>query len=285
MIDAVLKQDRRLRISHHEILKRASPAGRDLIGLIDRYLDDYCRLRGLSAEAFLREYTAFIARYTDDMKRFKETGRYPLELPDRPPPPSRPAYDAALLLSVLVSAHRFRIFEALLEVTPPLGRTVIIGAGPGLELHLLAGRAAAIDVFDLTIEETMVRQHPGVRFHQEAFSGAGRRYDTVLAIELLEHVREPYLLLGECYHALETGGRLVATTATNIPQFDHEFNFVDDGDFEGRAREIGFTVARREAIVHDATFLDIGARNTFYVLARPDAAQGRDPGSSSAGGT
>jgi SAM-dependent methyltransferase len=269
MIDALMQMDRRLRISHNAIARQASAADRDLIGLVDGYIDDFCRHRGLPVESFLRSYTDFVSRYVGDMKRFKSTGRYPLEFPDQPPPPPRTAYDAALLLSVLVSTHRFAIFRELAEVAPPLGRTAIIGAGPGLELRLLAGRAAPIDVFDLTIDEPMRREHNHARFHQHAFTAAAGRFDTILAIELLEHVREPYALLQECHGALQPGGRVVATTATNIPQFDHEFNFVDHDIFEARVGEIGFVVEHRRAIVHDATFLDIGALNTFYVLGQP----------------
>jgi len=269
MIEAIGRQDRRLRISHAEILKHASAADRSLAERIDRYIDIFCRLHGLSEQTFLREYHGFIARYTDDMKRFKETGRYPLEYDGAPAPaPDRVAYDAALLLSVLVSGHRFQIFKALDELEFSLGRTAIIGAGPGLELHLLSGRAREIDVYDLTIDEVMARHHAGARFHRKAFERDTGHFDTVLAIELLEHVPEPYRLLEDCHAALEPEGRVVATTATNIPQFDHVFNFTSDDAFEDRARRIGFDIERKHSLVHAATFLDIGARNTFYVLRR-----------------
>jgi SAM-dependent methyltransferase len=269
MIEGIIRQDRRLRISHAEILKQASAPDRALVERIDQYIDVFCGLRGLSEQVFLREYQAFIARYTDDMKRFKETGRYPLEDPEADvPAPDRVAYDAALLLSVLVSGHRFQIFKALDQLSFPLGRTAIIGAGPGLELHLLSGRAGAIDVYDLTIDQAMARHHATARFHRAAFERGAGRFDTILAIELLEHVHEPYRLLEDCHDALEPGGRVVATTATNIPQFDHVFNFTSDDEFEARASRIGFEIESKEPVIHAATFLDIGARNTFYVLRK-----------------
>ncbi len=271
MLDTLLEKDRRLRISHRAIADRATPADRDLIAAVDGYIDDFCRLRGLSAEAFLQAHAGFVARYVNDMKRFRETGRYPLDLEPQLPPPPRAAYDAALLLSVLVSDHRFAIFRELLDVPGPLGDTAVVGAGPGLELRLLAGRAASMDVFDLTIDEATVLCHPHARFHRTYFTAASGRYDTILAIELLEHVRDPYALLGECFEALRDRGRVVATTATNIPQFDHEYNFTDEAEFEARARAIGFGVEHRRALVHDATFLNIGARNDFYVLRKPTA--------------
>ena len=269
MIEAIVRQDRRLRISHAELLKQASAPDRALVERIDRYIDIFCGLRGLTEQVFLREYNAFIARYTEDMKRFKETGRYPLEDPEfAAAAPDRVAYDAALLLSVLVSGHRFQIFKALDQLSFPLGRTAIIGAGPGLELHLLSGRASAIDVYDLTIDEAMARHHATARFHRAAFERGAGRFDTILAIELLEHVQEPYRLLEDCHDALESGGRVVVTTATNIPQFDHVFNFISDDDFEAHARGIGFEIEHKQPVIHAATFLDIGARNTFYLLRK-----------------
>jgi SAM-dependent methyltransferase len=117
----------------------------------------------------------------------------------------------------------------------------------------------------------MARHHAGARFHRKAFERGAGRFDTVLAIELLEHVPEPYRLLEDCHDALEHGGRVVATTATNIPQFDHVFNFTSDDDFEDRTRRLGFEIDRKLSLVHAATFLDIGARNTFYVLRKPSA--------------
>jgi Methyltransferase domain len=269
MIDSLVQQDRRLRLAYRDVLARAAPEDGDLLARLGACLDGFCAARGLTAETVLRDYTDFLAQYLEDVRRFQETGRYPRQLPDRAPPPTRSAYDAALLLSVLVSVHRFRICRALYRLTGPLGRTAVIGAGPGVELYLVGDRASAIDVFDPALDAAIAFPHPAIRFRREPFGGEAR-YDTILAIELLEHLSDPYGLMARCHGALTRDGRLVTTTATNIPQFDHEFNFVDDDEFETRAQRIGYRVAQRESIVHQATFLDIGARNTFYVLAVAD---------------
>ncbi len=52
MIEAIGRQDRRLRISHAEILKHASAPDRSLAERIDRYIDIFCGLRGLSEQVF-----------------------------------------------------------------------------------------------------------------------------------------------------------------------------------------------------------------------------------------
>jgi hypothetical protein len=61
-------------------------------------------------------------------------------------------------------------------------------------------------------------------------------------------------------------GQSRATTATNIPQFDHVFNLsVTTTSKLGCG--IG-SIEHKQPVIHAATFLDIGARNTFYPLRK-----------------
>ncbi len=58
---------------------------------------------------------------------------------------------------------------------------------------------------------------------------AKKKYDTIFAIELLEHLENPYEIMESFGRSLKKDGRLIITTARNVPQFDHLFNFTDEG--------------------------------------------------------
>lgn len=88
------------------------------------------------------------------------------------------------------------------------------------------------------------------------------------AIELLEHLDEPYAFMTDCCESLVPGGRLVVTTATNVPQFDHRVNFTSDEEFEERAVALGLRLEHKRVVPHAYPRTDIGARNVFYVFRK-----------------
>ena len=95
----------------------------------------------------------------------------------------------------------------------------------------------------------------------------GRLHDAVYAIELLEHLDDPYAFLKDCRDSLAPGGRAIVTTATNVPQFDHRYNFVSDEEFERRAADLGLRLEHKRVIPHDYARTQIVARNAFYVFS------------------
>ena len=88
-------------------------------------------------------------------------------------------------------------------------------------------------------------------------------------IELLEHLSEPYILLEKCQKVLSEKGKIFLTTATNIPQFDHLYNFeASHQDFEKKIQNMGLSISFMEEIPHQYITLDIGAKNRFYILEK-----------------
>jgi len=90
----------------------------------------------------------------------------------------------------------------------------------------------------------------------------------VLAIELLEHVEHHEKILQKALHRLTPGGQLICTTATNMPQFDHRYNFVDLDAFKDSAQAIGFAVREHRTFHEPHAFHRIDSRNYWFVLEK-----------------
>lgn len=153
-------------------------------------------------------------------------------------------YNLSLLLSIILTNHRFEIMSQLSGLLSALGRQrnsgrlVSIGAGTGYEL-LLAARALAgweIEAYDID-EATRQRAkqlwsffHVGGNWDIDAlfplessdptFLG---RYDAVIMCELCEHLRDPLGALCRVRDYLKDEGRAFVTMAINIAQEDHVF--------------------------------------------------------------
>ena len=84
----------------------------------------------------------------------------------------------------------------------------------------------------------------------------------------MEHLAGPFEFIADCHRSLAPGGRFVATTACDVPQFDHRYNFVSDGDFEERVCGLGFELELKRLIPHEYAQTDIKPRNVFYVFRR-----------------
>jgi 2-polyprenyl-3-methyl-5-hydroxy-6-metoxy-1,4-benzoquinol methylase len=52
------------------------------------------------------------------------------------------------------------------------------------------------------------------------------KYDAILLIEVLEHLAKPQSLVSQAAKSLTEYGRMFLTTAIDIPQFDHLYNFI-----------------------------------------------------------
>jgi hypothetical protein len=150
---------------------------------------------------------------------------------------------------------------------PAAGMALVIGVGSGVELVFM-GALHGGDAYDLSINPFARRKFPGWSFVAELYRPAGRRYGTVYAIGLLEHLEDPYAFLSDCCQSVALGGRIIVTIETNVPQFDHRFNFVSEEDFEKRAAGLGLTVEYKRVIPHAYARTEIGARTGFYVFKK-----------------
>lgn len=241
-----------------------------LYGSLVAFLEAYVNQAGLSEDQVAASYNAFIVSYNRDLALFGTTGKYPLQLDPHRVGLSRTDYSVVLLLSTVLTVHRYRIMQLLVTHLAPHERVLCVGCGPGLELALMLDRVGHVDGYDTEMDPHLAGRFPGATLRAEAFRGGViPLYDGVVLIEILEHLDDPYSLLGDCASVLRPGGRIYVTTATNIPQYDHRYNFADDPtEFEGRAAGLGLAVGVRVDLPHRYLTSDVKAKNTFYVLER-----------------
>ena len=93
-------------------------------------------------------------------------------------------------------------------------------------------------------------------------------FDTIFLIEFLEHLRKPYDFLEKIYRSMKNNSKIICTTAKNIPQFDHLYNFISAKNFENKVKKIGFKIKFKEKIIHDLDMERINSDNIFYILQK-----------------
>ncbi len=242
----------------------------ELYNEIILYIEKYSQYNGLTSEVLNSSYSSFIAAYNKHFKAFCKTGKYPFE-EEKPGKVSfnRIEYDVALLLSVLFTKHRYRIME-LLNQQQFAERALYIGIGPGLEISLTKTKHIEKHAYDLTVNDFLLKEFSDVIIQKSLYTGQNENYfDVIYLIEILEHLKDPYELLKICYKSLKTGGRIALTTAVDIPQFDHLYNFRDDDEqFINELKTMGFEVTYNEVIPHNYLTLPIKSSNRFYVIQK-----------------
>lgn len=265
-IDNLIHRNRSFRLLIDKSLKQLPDNA--LLTTLKSYTDDYLAANHLDEEMAWAAHYKFLDRYTADITRFIATGQYPIEAGDVVNPFTRVEYDLALMLSTICARHRYRIMELLVEHSTPAARGLVVGCGSGLEIALMKDRYRTLTAFDIELNPFCADQHPDVDFREERFTGTAERYDAIYLIELLEHLEDPFALLEMLTANLAPGGRILATTATNIPQFDHRFNFAAV-DFGSWAEALGLAVAFAEEIPHGGKHPSLQAANGFFLLTRP----------------
>jgi len=270
MVKNLIKENRLFSILHDRV-RSSEHFDQNLSDFVIDYIDEYSQYKGL-AEADLEDiYVDYIKRYNKDLKIFKTTGLFPFEITGFTNSPNRVSYNIILLLSIIMSAHRLRIMQIINNYSENvLGPVMVIGCGPGFEIELLKKNNSEIDAFDLEIDPFLISKHPEVAFKCEYFDGRGsKKYNSIFLIELLEHLDRPYEILANCNNVLNTDGRVFLTTATDIPQFDHLYNFEGSHvNFDLRVQEIGFKVEFMEDIPHKYLTSDFNSKNRFYTLKK-----------------
>ena len=236
---------------------------------VTAYLEKYAAFNNISPGEAVGIYTKFIVEFNKNCKQFAKSGKYPFEYGAASYTVSREEYDIVLLMSVLFSQHRFRIIQVLSRENAA-GKGLFIGLGPGLELTLTKTYLTETTAYDLSVNKFLFSEFPDCSIHTELYTGQKQdHFDAIYLVELLEHLENPYSLLEVCYRSLKKGGKIFLTTATDIPQFDHLYNFpADHTGFEKKVSALGFSVVYKEMIPHNYLTMDIRPCNHFYILER-----------------
>ena len=266
-LNQLIDSSRLLTVLHDNLDE--SVKGDKLYDDVSTYLEKYTTFNNISPEVAEEIYTNYITHYNKHCKNFCKTLKYPIESGITNYSVSREEYDIVLLLSVLFTPHRFKIMQ-LLHNGPAAEKALFIGLGPGLEIFITKEKFKEIHAYDLSVNKFLFSEFPEAHLNIELYTGQNKNYfDSIYLIELLEHLEDPYELLAVCYGSLKKGGKIILTTATDIPQFDHLYNFPKDHrNFEERVTKLGFKVIFKEEISHNYLTMELKPFNHFYTLEK-----------------
>ena len=265
MIAHVVKKDKRLFYLFHLFSKYLKPTQKKILKKIDNFLKIYSKFHNLNEKQIVKNYFIFLNRYIDDCKIFKNTNKYPYQL-SKKKNVKRISYEIALILSCLITPHRFSIMEEICKLKN-LKKTLFIGAGTGLEIFLLNDKIKNFKAYDKG-SSNFLYKIAKKKFKKEIYKFNDNQFDTIFAIELLEHLKKPYIFLQNLYSSMKKSSRLVCTTAKNIPQFDHYYNFKSKIDFEKKIKKIGYKIEYSYLINHKYDMQKINSNNIFYILKK-----------------
>lgn len=276
MLSEVFHLDRRLALSN-ERLRVSFPSYPEIAGLIDTLLSAYAAHHRLSPAAIVTAYDDFARMFARHLEHFRQHRQYPLEY-TAPVVVDRITYDVSLLLSCVVNSARFRITEKLLQslqAQPDTCDFLVVGCGAGLELEIIqrTGHHHRVIAYDTDISDFVRQRFSGFDLRQQAFdhSCPVNNIDIALAIEILEHVVDPTALMKDIVSVLKPGATCLCTTATDLPQFDHRYNFTNIPLFQQQLQSLGFSLVETHTFIQPYPFQGIESRNDWFSLCSTKA--------------
>jgi 2-polyprenyl-3-methyl-5-hydroxy-6-metoxy-1,4-benzoquinol methylase len=235
---------------------------------IDGYLNDYCRFYGLAPKDIIQFREEFSRQYQIDLANFAENQKYPSQLDGQIWAGGRIEYDIILIISLLLEKHRFRMASWLAGHLHEKD-VLCIGIGPGVELGIvsefLGGNDTKVVGYDVKVSDFVLARY-GELARQEYFYAGIRKYEAILLIEVLEHLAVPESLVSEAAKSLTAHGRLFLTTAIDIPQFDHFYNFVP-GEIGCMLTNNGLQVDSIVEVGHILNFSTVRAANELVIAS------------------
>jgi hypothetical protein len=263
----ILLKDRWIRIANSKVQKSPNYSV-EIADIISNHLTDYASFYGLSAEEIIKIYNNFTRQYSEHIRVFLSIGNYPFQdniLPDL----KRIDYDIVLILSVVLSIHRHKIFVELHKSAQQIkGNVLLIGIGSGVELDFLNNLSNDIKAYDISISDFIKKKYIGIELNETFFEGDSEKYSNIFAVELLEHLSQPIDFVKMAYESLTYEGKFYFTTATNIPQIDHLYNFNDKNGWEQSLKDLGFDILVSEQINHESIDSKLLASNTWYITKK-----------------
>jgi len=245
------ENNRLLAISADLVLK---VKGRDVEKLCS---DLFPLVESMGIERTLLLYSGRVNSLAGMMKEFKKTGKYPSN--DSSFQCSRETYNVTLLYSYLFSINRFEIleqFKKYLKSLSEAGRIAAIGIGAGYEVKLVCEylKNWEIEGYEqdhesvvfskFTLKQYGMEKNPDIKpyFRLEEGVPEPEVYDSIIMIELLEHLNNPIKALKNTATALKRKGTMFVTMAVNIPQEDHVFIYSSIEQCRNQIKEAGLEV-------------------------------------------
>jgi len=273
MLSEIFHLDRRLALAN-ERLRGASASYPEVAELIDTLLSAYATFHHLPPSAMVAAYDDFSRLFARHLEHFQQHRQYPLKYA-APVTIDRNTYDVSLLISCVVNSARFRITEKLLHsLQQHSGKSdfLVVGCGAGIELEIIqrAGHHPRVIAYDTDISDFVRQRFSGFDLREQIFddSCVSPSVDIALAIEILEHVDDPIAVMKDIVSALKPGGICLCTTATDLPQFDHRYNFTNIPWFQQQLQSLGFSLLETHTLIQSYPFQGIESRNDWFSLQK-----------------
>jgi len=209
------------------------------------------------------------ARRNDELRQlqelFEETGRYEVSSYAEVQPEDLEIYNLSLLLSFLLTSHRFETLERLGEFldlpTNAPQRLLSVGYGSGYEISIAQerlpdwriegyensheARTEAVRMLQFFERETTCLRFGEFPLEVDVDLSPWRdRYGKVIYCELLEHLEHPRQALINLGCVLHPNGHAFITMAVNIAQEDHIHHYRDIAQCREQIRGAGLRVLR-----------------------------------------
>ncbi len=236
-----------------------------IVASADNFLDQYCEYREINVVQVADAYQEFQNQYSQDLKLFNDLDRYESLCRDSVTI-SREDYDIALILSVTISIPRCEIMKSISDFESGK-QLVVVGVGSGLELSFLR-EGCDIHAYDVSLSEFPKARFSSVSFHACEYACLEEKRDGFLAIELLEHIEQPFSLLRLLAESLRGGGRGLFTTAYNLPQFDHVYNFENERQVDSFIEEQGCRLVDKKVLLHRYLNFTKEANNIVWTIVK-----------------
>ena len=269
---SILKQNKLFKFANSKLLK-SEGVDLELISIIESYFQSYIDYNQLTDAEVLNYYNNFVQNYSEDLENYRKHGKYPFELKITRSV-SRVEYDIALIISILLSPVRYQIISNLYnDAKQYKGRSIVIGIGSGIDLEVICKSKEGlsdIEAYDIELNP-FIKHYFGDTgaIHVANFEGvSGEKADRIIAIELLEHLEDPYGFIELVSSSLKGGGEFVFTTATAMPQYDHLYDFSSDVEVEKRLNKFGLHVKTKKDYFHHYLKGPEASRNTWYVAIK-----------------
>jgi SAM-dependent methyltransferase len=164
------------------------------------------------------------------------------------------------LLTVLADLEQAKNYSGwILELIAPhvTGRILEVGAGRGTYSAYFADRGHLTAIEPSEAQSVALRQrlsgHPGATVITAPFDGSAApgSYDTVVLINVLEHIADDHRALGDIYEALAPGGKVILW----VPAFEALY-----GKFDQRiGHHRRYRRPQLQALIHSVGFQTVTA--------------------------
>jgi SAM-dependent methyltransferase len=269
-VEEISQLDETCKFQSSRIIRKLNGEQLKLYEYIDDYLREYCEANDLDCGDVLKIKDKFSRHYIKDLNNFEKYGKYPYELKGNKFTLTRIEYDVILIVSFLLEKHRFEIAYWLASQEFE-GNILSVGVGPGVELGIIIeylGCKVTLIGYDLDVNDYVLERYHGA-VKKEYFHPDSKRFDTVLLIEIVEHLSNPHALLKDAISVLDKDGQILLTTAIDIPQFDHLYNFKSK-QIVKMLGDRGVTCLEFKVVNHIQNVETVSSKNELVIAARVD---------------